>query len=163
MMRREYAERLLGEKIKGYSPDNPELSDYVKLFEVLGLAERAIFGTPIMVVHYVNRTLSEDRYVREELEKTSKHNTVFILYLLTEQIIETIKKYKHLPYLIWVADNIFKNETGLTVNNFFNKLYPFAKELELWGGSRRICVYLIERDLKNKRFKVKIREDCTFE
>jgi len=163
MMRREYAERLLDKKIDGYSPKDPALAAYVKLFEVPSLAEKAIFGRPIIVVHYVKDALTIDRYVREELEKSSKNNTVFVLYLLTGDIVETIRQYKDLQYLIWVADNIFENETGLTVNEFFDRVYPHTKELELWGGSRSICVLLIEHDLEKKGFKVKIREDCTFE
>jgi hypothetical protein len=162
MMRREYAERLLDNKIIGYSPKDPKLSDYVKLFEIPGLAKKAIFGRPIIVVHYINHALELDKYVREQLDEESKDNTVFLLYLLTEDVSKTIKKYKSLPHLIWVADNPQDSESGLKIYDFYSKLYPFANEVELWGGSREVCVALTANDLEKNGFKVRIRKDCTF-
>jgi len=163
MMRREYAESLLEKKIDGYSPNIPELLDYVKLFEVPGLAERAIFGRPIIVVHYINRALSGNKYVREELKKSSRNNTVIMLYLRVKGINETIKRYKDFSYLIWVMDTNLENETGLRVDDFSTKVYPLAEEVELWGGSSEICIPLLLSYLQKKGFSVKVRDDCIFE
>lgn len=175
MMRRANAEAILGEKIEEYQPQNQYSGDYVKVLEVPRLADKVIYGKPLLVIHPGYCLIhdfheSASRKYKTYMSKLKKKineairnkRTVIITYpdeppSFGPKIKKLLGNFKN---VIWVPEPVVHD--NLTIFEFYRKLSQYIDEVDLAGERNELCIdehecYLEENSIKSNRL-----EDCIF-
>jgi len=169
-MRRADAEAILGEKINGYQPKNHYSEDYVMILEVPGLADKVIYGKPLIVVHPGFSLIYDTPYG----ERVKDYETYWSN--LNKKINEAIQKKRtiliiqparprttllpDLNNVIWVPDPFV--DVDLLTSEFYKKLSKYVDEVDIAGELRGGCLLANEGRLEDAHIKVNKLEDCIF-